>query len=60
VTCGPSHAGQKCATDQLVTTYKTYDGTRTVPILGIASTGRTVKFETVDVMKVVDGKITED
>ena len=47
------------AVDNLVTTYKIYHGTQTGPILGVAPTGRIVEFETVDVMKVVDGKITE-
>lgn len=47
------------AADNLVTTYKIYHGTQTGPILGVAPTGRTVEFETIDVMKVVDGKITD-
>jgi steroid delta-isomerase-like uncharacterized protein len=47
------------AADGLVTTYKIYRGTQTGPILGVPPTGRTVEFETVDVMKVVDGKITD-
>jgi len=47
------------AADQLVMTYKIYHGTQSGPILGVAPTGRTVAFETVDVMKVVDGKITD-
>jgi predicted ester cyclase len=47
------------AADQLVTTYKIYHGTQSGPILGVAPIGRTVAFETVDVMKVVDGKITD-
>jgi predicted ester cyclase len=46
------------AADNLVTTYKIYHETQEGPILGVAPTGRTVEFETVDVMKVVDGKIT--
>ena len=47
------------AAGELVTTYKIYRGTQAGPILGVAPTGRTVEFETVDVMKVVDGKITD-
>lgn len=47
------------AKDGLVTTFKIYRGTQTGPILGFAPTGRTIEFETVDVMKVVDGKITD-
>ncbi|MFJ2782083.1 ester cyclase [Kitasatospora sp. NPDC087315] len=48
------------ATDgNLVTTYKTYHGTHSGEFFGIAPTGRKVHFETVDAMRVVDGKITE-
>ena len=47
------------AKDGLVTTFKIYRGTQTGPVFGVAPTGRTVEFETVDVMKVVDGKITD-
>lgn len=42
-----------------VTTYKTYYGTHRGDFLGVAPTGRRVYFETVDVMRVCDGKITE-
>jgi steroid delta-isomerase-like uncharacterized protein len=41
-----------------VTTFKTYHGTHEGPFLGVAPTGRTVHFETVDVMEVRNGKIT--
>ena len=44
---------------ELVTTYKIYRGTQDGPFLGVAPTGRAVEFETVDVMRVVNGKITE-
>jgi predicted ester cyclase len=47
------------ASDSLVTTFKIYQGTHSGPILGVDPTGRTVEFETVDVMKVVNGKITD-
>ncbi len=48
------------ATDgSLVTTYKTYHGTHEGPFLGVAPTGRLIHFETVDVMRVREGKITE-
>ena len=47
------------AADELVTTYKIYSGTQTGAFLGVAPTGRRVEFETVDVMRVVDGRITE-
>ena len=42
-----------------VTTYKTYHGTHKGDLFGIAPTGRKVEFETVDVMRVRDGKIAE-
>jgi steroid delta-isomerase-like uncharacterized protein len=42
-----------------VTTYKTYRGTHRGDFLGVAPTGRAIQFETVDVMRVRDGKIAE-
>ena len=42
-----------------VTTYKTYCGTHEGEFFGIAPTGRKIQFETVDVMRVRDGKIAE-
>jgi predicted ester cyclase len=42
-----------------VTTYKTYYGTHKGLFLGIAPTHRKIHFESVDVMRVHDGKITE-
>lgn len=47
------------ADGERVTTYKTYHGTHEGPFLGIAPTHRKIHFETVDVMRVHDGKITE-
>jgi steroid delta-isomerase-like uncharacterized protein len=47
------------AEGNLVTTYKTYYGTHRAEFFGIAPTGREIQFETVDAMRVVDGKITE-
>jgi steroid delta-isomerase-like uncharacterized protein len=44
---------------ELVTTYKTYHGTHKGPFLGLAPTNRQIQFETVDVMRVHDGKISE-
>ena len=41
------------------TTYKTYHGTHRGELFGIAPTGRKIQFETVDVMRVQNGKITE-
>ncbi|MCP9272066.1 ester cyclase [Mycolicibacterium arenosum] len=43
----------------VVTTYKTYHGTHRGEFLGIAATGRTVRFDTVDAMRVHDGRIVE-
>ena len=42
-----------------VTTYKTYYGTHEGLLLGVAPTHRKIHFETVDVMRVRDGKITD-
>ena len=42
-----------------VTTYKTYYGTHEGPFLGIAPTHRRIHFESVDVMSVQNGKITD-
>jgi steroid delta-isomerase-like uncharacterized protein len=42
-----------------VTTYKTYHGTHDGPFLGIAPTHRKIQFETVDVMRIQNGKITD-
>jgi steroid delta-isomerase-like uncharacterized protein len=47
------------ADGDVVTTYKTYHGTHEGDFLGIPGTGKKVSFETVDAMRVVDGKITE-
>jgi steroid delta-isomerase-like uncharacterized protein len=44
---------------ELVTTFKTYHGTHLGAFLGVAPTDRTIKFETVDVMRVHNGKIKE-
>jgi predicted ester cyclase len=43
----------------IVATYKTYHGTHRGPLFDIAPTGRTVAFETVDAMRVRDGRIVE-
>ena len=42
-----------------VTTYKTYYGTHEGSFLGIAPTHRKIHFETIDVMRVKNGKITD-
>jgi steroid delta-isomerase-like uncharacterized protein len=49
----------QAADGNLVTTYKTYHGTHRGEFFGIAPTGREIHFETVDAMRVVDGRITE-
>ena len=43
----------------MVTTYKTYHGTHRGPFMGVAPTGKRVRFDSVDVMRVVDGTIVE-
>jgi len=47
------------ADGDVVTTFKTYHGTHQGSFLGVAPTGRPVRFETVDAMRVQDGRITE-
>lgn len=47
------------ADGDVVTTYKTYHGTHRGDFLGVAATGKPIQFETVDAMRVQDGKITE-
>ena len=47
------------ADGDVVTTFKTYHGTHLGNFLGVPGTGRKVNFETVDAMRVVDGRITE-
>jgi predicted ester cyclase len=42
-----------------VITYKIYYGTHDGPLLGIAPTHRKIHFESVDVMRVQNGKITD-
>lgn len=47
------------AEGDVVTTYKTYHGTHKGDFLGLAPTGKAIHFETVDAMRVQNGKITE-
>ena len=49
----------QAADGEMVTTYKTYHGTHLGLFLGVAPTGRKIHFETVDVMRVRNGKITD-
>jgi predicted ester cyclase len=51
--------GWQTVDGDVVTTFKTYHGTHLGDFLGIAPTGTTVRFETVDAMRVRDGKITD-
>ena len=44
---------------EIVTTFKTYYGTHRATFLGVAPTGRQIHFESVDAMRVHDGKIVE-
>jgi steroid delta-isomerase-like uncharacterized protein len=49
----------QAADGDLVTTFKTYHGTHEGAFLGVAPTGRKIHFETVAVMRVRNGRITE-
>ena len=51
--------GWQTVDGELVTTYKVYYGTHLGTFLGVAPTGRSIHFETVDAMRVRDGKITD-
>jgi len=42
-----------------VTTYKTYSGTHCGLFLGIAPTGKVIHFDTIDVFRVRDGRLTD-
>ena len=42
-----------------VTTFKTYHGTHSGTFLGVPPTGRTVAFDTIDVFRVRDGRLTD-
>ena len=47
------------ADGEIVTTFKSYHGTHRGTFLGVAPAGRRIHFETVDAMRVHNGKITE-
>ncbi|PSJ42900.1 ester cyclase [Allosphingosinicella deserti] len=49
----------QAADGDIVTTFKTYHGVHRGEFLGIAPTGRTIQFDTVDAMRIVDGRISE-
>ena len=42
-----------------VTTFKTYHGTHLDTFLGVAATGRTITFDTIDVFRVQHGQLTD-
>jgi steroid delta-isomerase-like uncharacterized protein len=42
-----------------VTTFKTYRGTHHGTFFGVAATGRTIRFDTIDVFRVQDGRLTD-
>lgn len=45
--------------DDRVTTFKTYRGTHRGSFLGVAATGRAISFDTIDVFRVRDGRLTD-
>ena len=47
------------ADGEIVTTFKTYYGTHQGTFLGVEPTGRKIHFETVDAMRVHEGRIME-
>jgi hypothetical protein len=53
----PAACGGDFALD--IPSYRTYHGTHEGPFLGVAPTYRKIHFESVDVMRVQNGKITD-
>ncbi len=49
----------QCVDGDIVTTFKTYHGTQKGNFLGVPATGKKVAFETVDAMRVRNGRIVE-
>jgi predicted ester cyclase len=47
------------ADDDKVMTYKVFTGTHTGQFTGIAPTGRPVRFEVMDIVRIADGQIVE-
>lgn len=45
--------------DDKVTTFKTYHGTHRAEFLGVPATGREIHFDTIDVFRVRDGRLTD-
>jgi steroid delta-isomerase-like uncharacterized protein len=50
---------QQLAEGDRVMTYKTFHGTHQGPFMGIPATGKEVTFDNIDIMTVVEGRITE-
>ena len=50
---------QQLAEGDRVMTYKTFHGTQEGPFMGIPATGKEVAFDNIDIMTVIEGKITE-
>jgi predicted ester cyclase len=50
---------QQIAEGDLVTTFKTYYGTHRGMFMGTAPTGREIRFDVIDIMRVRDGQITD-
>jgi predicted ester cyclase len=51
--------GWQSVDGDLVTGYKVYYGTHLGTFLGVAPTGRSIQFETVDAIRVRDGQLTD-
>lgn len=47
------------ADEEKVATRKTFSGTHQGEFLGVAASGRQVKFEVIDILRLVDGRITD-
>jgi predicted ester cyclase len=49
----------QASSENKVWTRKSFSGTHTGPLRGIAATGNKVTYEVFDILKIQDGKITE-
>jgi steroid delta-isomerase-like uncharacterized protein len=47
------------AEGEKVTTRKTFTGTHKGDFLGVPASGRNVEFEVIDILRIVDGRVTE-
>lgn len=50
---------RQIAEDDLVTSHKTYGGVHRGDFMGIPPTGRAIRFEVIDIMRVRNGQITD-